>query len=99
MPAAKPIVTDLKTATRNALKAEATGGDLSVVYDGDSYSIPIAEEWDIGVLEAAEGGNIVTAMKLLLGPDQWAAFRATHTMVGQMKAFFQAAGEATGGNS
>ena len=92
------MTTKASSTVRN-LKAEATGGDLSVVYDGDSYNIPNAEEWDIGVLEAAEGGNIVTAMKLLLGPDQWAAFREKHTMVGQMKAFFQAAGEATGGNS
>lgn len=85
--------------TTKALAAEAAGHPVSVVYDGDTYTIPTGEDWDIGVLEAAESGNIVTAMKLLLGPEQWAAFRVGHTKVGQIKAFFEAAGEVTGGNS
>lgn len=82
-----------------AQKQEAQGKPIVLPFGGDDYTIPTGEDWDIEVLEAAEAGQIVTATKTLLGPEQWAKFRAKHTKVGAIREFFEAAGEVIGGNS
>lgn len=77
-------------------KAAATGGAVSFSYDGDDYTIPPSEDWPIEVVESIEEGRVVSAIKALLGPEQYAAFRAGHSTVKDLNGLFDAAGEAVG---
>jgi len=84
---------------RAALADEAKEQLVSFVYDGETYRILPGDEWDIAILEAAEDGKIITAAKMLLGPEQYKRFRARPRKNRDMRAFFEAAGEVMGGNS
>ena len=79
-------------------KAEARGERATVVFDDDEYTIAPSGEWDIEALEAAEDGRVVTAVKLILGPEQWAEFRKDHKTVGELERFMEAIGGLMGGN-
>lgn len=64
----------------DAQRAEATTEDPNsegweVPFRGLVFRIPPQEQWDVDVFEAFENDKIVTALKALLGPVQWAMFR------------------------
>ncbi|WP_326792046.1 hypothetical protein OHA79_09600 [Streptomyces sp. NBC_00841] len=81
-------------------KNDATHTDFSVEFNGDTYSVPPADDWDIDVLEAIDEGHMTTAMRALLGADQYATFRAKNRKVRDLGAFFDVAGKVVGaGNS
>ena len=65
-------------------------------YGGASYAVGSADGWDVEVLEAFEDGKIVTAVRALLGVEQWARFKATKPTVGELNEFFEVAAEALG---
>lgn len=65
-------------------------------YDGDTYAIPPAEDWDIEILEYAEDEKLTKALRLLLGEDQWLMFRKNHRSVRALGELFDAAGTAVG---
>ena len=69
---------------------------LAVEYDGDTYTVAEAEDWEIDALEKAEAGQIVGATKLILGDEQWAKFRETHSRVGQIKDLYDQIGKVAG---
>lgn len=99
MTAAKPIVTDLKTATANALKAEATGAMVTFVFDGESYEVPSdPEDIDIAFLECMGEQDMPGAMKVLVGEDAYKRFRIAHRKIRDMKRFLIAAQAVMGGN-
>lgn len=83
-----------------ATKNDATGTPTAVDFNGDSYLVPTAEDWDIDVLEAIDDQRMTHAVKSLLGDEQYAMFRKTNKRVRDLGKFFEVAGKAVGaGNS
>lgn len=64
-------------AKSNPVKAEALAEDVTVAYAGTTYTVSAACLKDLDVLEAFEEGRVLAGMKAILGPTQWATFRAT----------------------
>lgn len=58
-----------------AAQAEALGQGVEFDYDGEHYVVDSAEEWDLDVFEAAAQGDLITALRALLGEEQWQVFR------------------------
>ncbi|WP_369190158.1 hypothetical protein [Streptomyces sp. R08] len=81
-------------------KNDVTGEAFSVEFNGDTYEVPPAEDWDLEVLEAIDDNKLSHALKALLGADQYATFRATNKKVRDLGSFFEVAGKKVGaGNS
>ncbi|MDG4792701.1 hypothetical protein [Micromonospora sp. WMMD1082] len=76
----------------NPAKAEATGQPVTFEHAGQSYTVPPTAQWDLDAMEAYELGNIVTCVKLLLGPAQFEQFkpRGTKRTVGDLRDIFDA---------
>lgn len=83
-------------ATAKTIKAEASDGSVSFPFGGTVYTVGSADEWSVVVLEAFEDGKIVTAVRALIGPEQWATFKLSNPTVTELNAFFDAAAEALG---
>lgn len=66
-------------ATRQ--RAEAVGKptspspNLSVLWRGKRFTLPRAEDFPLEALEAEEEGKHLTALKLILGADQYTTWR------------------------
>lgn len=61
---------------KTAQKNEATG-TLEVSFRGQTYVVDRSATKDIDIVEAIEDRKIVNATKMVLGPEQWAMFRAS----------------------
>ena len=61
----------------NAARVEA-GDDFAtptkVTWRGATFEVPGFLDWPVDVMEAAEKGHRVTALRNLLGESQWATF-------------------------
>lgn len=79
-----------------ALKAEAQNTHTDVEFDGQTYSVPPTMEWDLDVLEALEDGQIVKAVRALLGEEQYGQFKTKKRTVADLNALFEAIGAAAG---
>lgn len=77
----------------NTRKNDATGTNFDVTFNGDTYSVPPADEWDLDVLEAIDEGRMTGALRSLLGDEQYTTFRATNRKVKDLGAFFEEAGK------
>lgn len=77
-----------------AAKAEAKEEMLSFDYDGHTYTAPV--EINLDALEALEGSNTATFMRLLVGVADYREFRKTHSTRSELLAFFTAYDEALG---
>lgn len=42
-----------------------------------SFTVPPAKDWPVEVYEALEDDKVISATRQLLGPEQWAAFKAS----------------------
>lgn len=82
-----------------AVKAEVDTIGTTFQFDGETYFVQPAEEWDVEVFLAAEEGKFVTAVKLLLGPAQWKRFKSKRRVSREVEAIFVAAQEALGSKS
>lgn len=81
-------------------KNDALGTIHVVEFNGETYAVPPAEDWDLEVLEAIDESRMTTALRALLGDEQYAKFRAGNRKVRDLGAFFTAAGKKVGaGNS
>lgn len=58
-----------------AARAEALAEGVKFEYDGESYQIDPAIEWDLDVFEFIGSGDVLKAVKTLLGDEQWETFR------------------------
>jgi hypothetical protein len=76
------------TAKTNTAKTEALDEAISFDFDGETYSVPPAREWDLDALEAYEDGQIARTCRSLLGADQWATFRSKKRTVGDLEDLF-----------
>lgn len=63
-------------------------GTHSVHFGGYDYNFPGYQDWPIEVLEAFEGNLIATAVRLLLGPQQWFEYKGRHGKVADLNALF-----------
>ena len=81
-----------------AQRAEAAAEDEPTVveFDGDEYTVPAPMDWDLDVFDAIELGQIVRAVRVVLGPEQFAKFRENHSKVRDVDAFFSKLAEAQG---
>ncbi|WP_410648156.1 hypothetical protein [Amycolatopsis sp. cmx-4-54] len=67
-------------ATRQ--RAEATGkpaspgGNLAVTWRGKKFTLPTPDRFPLAAMEAEEEGRHLTALKLILGADQYSTWRA-----------------------
>jgi hypothetical protein len=75
-------------------KNDATGDSVAVEYNGETYQVPPTEEWDLAVLEAIDENKMTTALRALLGADQYVTFRKTNTKVKALGEFMDVAGKA-----
>jgi hypothetical protein len=74
--------------TQNSAQAEATNSSVEVHYDGETYTVAPAREWDLDVLEAYENGMIATTVKVVLGAEQYERFRSVKRTVGDLEDLF-----------
>jgi hypothetical protein len=82
--------------TAPAAKNEATSSAVPFTFDGVEYTIAPSMSWDLDALEAFENDRIAACVRLILGTDQWAAFRAKPRTVGDLNALFEAMQKAAG---
>ncbi|MEU5149739.1 hypothetical protein AB0G42_21480 [Streptomyces yangpuensis] len=88
-----------------AKKNDALGTPHVFEFNGDTYEVPAAEDWDIDVLEAIDDSRMTHALKALLSTEglpegQYEKFRAANKKVKDLGEFFTAAGKKAGaGNS
>lgn len=66
-----------KRSTVKAIADEAADTDtFEFEHDGDTYKVSRESMNDVDVLEQFEDGKIVTPLRSLLGPDQWATYKS-----------------------
>lgn len=83
--------------TVDPIKAEALGNDrLAIPFRGDTYIVPVVDEWSIETLEAFEAGKGVQLLRQLLGPKQWNRFRRSYGKKKDVDALAEAIAEAGG---
>ncbi len=58
-----------------AAKAEALSQGSDFEFDGKTYHLDAAEEWDLDVMEFFSEGNVIAAAKLLFGDEQYNNFK------------------------
>lgn len=102
----KPIevsVAEVKKMSDGALLKAAKDNVESkgtlVLFDGETYTVPKMDDWDLDWLEAMET-NPIWAVRQVVGEDQWKKFKPegkkrTMTDLGN---FFEAIGKAQGTN-
>jgi hypothetical protein len=76
---AKPLVTmdEAKGQAEAAIIAEVQHTGVSFVFDGDTYWVPLVDDWDLDIYEAQESGKLVTMVQSILGVAQYAQFKTT----------------------
>jgi tRNA U38,U39,U40 pseudouridine synthase TruA len=85
---------------KDTKKNDALGTPTEVEFNGETYSVPPSDDWDIDVLEAIDDQKMTHALKALLGEDQYAKFRKSNRKVSALGEFMNVAGEAVkAGNS
>ena len=79
-------------------KQDVTKQHSTFEYDGETYSVPPADDWSLEALEAVDEGKMTTAVRELLGEEQYAKFKSGgRRTVGDLGKLFEAAGEAVNG--
>jgi len=76
-------------------KAEAEGAGITVLYAGHTYEVPSQDSWDMDVLDVAMT-QPQKALKMVIGDEQYAAFRSRHRTVGELSAVWEAIYAAAG---
>ena len=66
----KPKPTALDAARDESASVTAT-------WRGLTFTVPPAKDWPVEVYEALEDDKVIGATRQLLGPEQWAAFKAS----------------------
>jgi hypothetical protein len=63
-----------KSTAAKAQESEAKDKEIVVEYDGETYTLPPAREWDTETFEHFENMRMVTGVRSALGPDNWKRF-------------------------
>lgn len=85
----------------NVVEAEAKGIEtMTLEYGGHGYQIPATvDDWPIEALEAAEAGLPSALMRGVLGPAQYAAFKARHSTVKDLRNMSELVAQTSGFNA
>ncbi|QCX75712.1 hypothetical protein C9F11_10160 [Streptomyces sp. YIM 121038] len=83
------------TAAADAAKAEATEGLIVFEHRGLTFELPHPLDMPLELLETDDE---VTAIRLMLGDEQWQAYKATRPKVRDFGALVDAISEAQGGD-
>ncbi|MFD7336670.1 hypothetical protein ACFV98_11785 [Streptomyces violascens] len=81
------------SAKAAAKKAEAEAGPVSFEHRGLTFEIPNALDMPLELLEAEDE---LTAVRLIVGDDQWAAYKATRPTIRQFGEFADLVAKASG---
>lgn len=71
----------------NPTAAEALGEKIPFTHNGVDYLLEPSTEWDVDALEAFEAGKIMTFLRMILGEEQYAKFKATKPKAGAVNGF------------
>lgn len=98
IPANAPKPQDRKPPKKTAAQREAEGIEtVEVEYDGEFYEIPADPiDWKVSTTEAFEQGKIVTAIRGLVGREQWAILAGKGYRNRQFRELFDLLAEAGG---
>lgn len=67
----------MSTRQRAAAKSKpGPGSDVAVMWRGKRFTLPTADDFPLDALEAEEQGKHLTALRLILGPEQYATWRS-----------------------
>jgi len=75
---------------KKVLAAEALAENITFNFMGDVYTVPPGEEWDLQVVEDQEAGNMLAAIKGLLGEDQYKVLRKSAKKMKDLNEFYKA---------
>lgn len=88
------------------VEAEETENENKVYeyeFDGKTYKFDRDNTDDVEILEAFEDGKMITALRAILGPEQWATFkskkRSSEDLNKMAEAMFKAVGATDVGES
>lgn len=81
---------------KNPSAAEALSDKVPFTFNGVDYLVTPSADWEYEALEAFEAGRIVTFLRMILGPEQHNAFKATHPKIADVNAFVEAIQKALG---
>lgn len=62
----------------------------AVMWRGKRYSLPAPQDYPLEAIEAEENGRTLTALRIILGEDQYAAFRRDAKTTGDADDFSRA---------
>jgi hypothetical protein len=76
--------------TSKTLKEEATNADVKFVFDGEKYTVSHPKLWPLEVVEAQEEGRVATAVKGILGVEQYKQFKSVPRTLEDLDKFVEA---------
>lgn len=80
----------------NPTAAEALGDKVPFTHEGVDYLLEPAAEWSVDALEAFESGKVMTFLRMILGEEQYAKYKATKPKAGAVSAFLEGIQKALG---
>ncbi|CCQ44665.1 hypothetical protein ARTSIC4J27_592 [Pseudarthrobacter siccitolerans] len=80
----------------NPTAAEALGDKVPFTHNGVDYLLDPASEWDVEALEVFESGKVMTFLRLILGEEQYAKYKATKPKAGAVNGFLEGIQKALG---
>ena len=94
---ATPTRPDFSTQELGRIAVQEHRVQVEVEFDGEVYEIPADPiDWEVSTTEAFEQGKVVTAIRQLLGPEQWKAVSAKRYRNRQFRELFDLLAEAGG---
>jgi hypothetical protein len=79
-----------------AARREAVGAPFDFRWQGQVLSVAPTREWPIGVTSLLAEGKLVDALRLLLGPDQFAQYMEGLPTMGDVEDLMTAMGKVQG---
>lgn len=79
----------MAAANNRAVKAEALGHGVTFEFDGETYEILPASEWDLDAIEAFEAQKAATGVRLILGDKQYKRFKSKPRKVADLTRLFE----------
>lgn len=67
-------------------ESEATEQPSTIQWRGLTFTVPPSDDWSVEALRAFEDGRAATAVSLVVGKAEWAAFEATRPKIRDFKA-------------
>jgi hypothetical protein len=90
-------MTDVTEAvSTDGAKAEALGKKITFTHNDVTYTVLESGQWPVEAIERFEDGAVTTAVRLILGPDEWSKFRATDPVADDVEPLVVALQKAAG---